>query len=203
MAHQSSRFDPIAVEKAMAELIRSLGLEVGSEPELAQTPARVAALYAEIFSGLEAGMEPALATFARPGSGSGDAGNDLVVVRDLPFYSLCVHHFVPFFGHGHIAYLPGETLLGISGVARVLEHYARRPQLQERIASQVADHLERALAPRGVAVVLEARHLCMEMRGIRKPGRVETRVLRGELADPRWAAVFPAPGGASGDPPQP
>ena len=83
--------------------------------------------------------------------------------------------------------LPGQTLVGISGAARLLEHYARRPQLQERLGQQIADHLERLIRPRGVAVVLEARHLCMEMRGVRKPGVVETRAVRGELADARWA----------------
>jgi len=193
---QPPSFDREAAERAIAALIRSLGLDPASEPELSQTPGRVADLYAEIFAGLDPATAPDLALFPQP-QGSGE---DLVVVRDLPFYSLCVHHFVPFFGHAHVAYLPGRQLLGISGVARVLEHYARRPQLQERIGTQVADHLERALAPRGLAVVLEARHLCMEMRGIRKFGRVETRTLRGTLADPRWAAALPAGRGESVDP---
>ena len=120
---------------------------------------------------------------------------DLVIVRDLPFHSLCVHHFVPFFGHAHIAYLPGERLMGISGFARLLDHHARRPQLQERLGAQLADDLERRLAPRGVAVILEARHLCMEMRGVRKTGLIETRALRGVLADPAWAGRLPAPRG--------
>lgn len=188
MAHPPPGFDRQAVEEALERLIRALGLDPGTEPELAETPARVGSLYEEIFAGLAPENEPELATFARE-SGSGE----LVVVRDIPFYSLCVHHFVPFFGHAHVAFLPDAKLLGISGVARVLEHYARRPQLQERVTAQVADHLERALAPRGVAVMLEARHLCMEMRGIRKPGRVETRIVRGALAEPRWASVFPSP----------
>jgi GTP cyclohydrolase I len=87
-----------------------------------------------------------------------------------------------------VAYLPGDTLIGISGAARLLEYYSHRPQLQERLGQQVADHLERLIQPRGVAVVLEARHLCMEMRGARARGVVETRAVRGELADPRWAA---------------
>jgi len=200
VAEKPPRFDRDAVERTLAELIRTLGLDPGSEPELAATPARAAALYEEIFSGLRPGSEPDLAIFPAPSSGG--RTTDLVVVRDVPFYSLCVHHFVPFFGRGHVAYLPGRDLMGISGAARLLEHYARRPQLQERIASQVADHLELALAPRGVAVVLEARHLCMEMRGIHKPGVVETRVLRGELADPRWAAVLPVSGGQRRDPHQ-
>ena len=115
----------------------------------------------------------------------------LVVVRDLEFHSLCVHHFVPFFGHAHVAYLPGQRIVGVSGPARLLDFYARRPQLQERISQQIADHLERVLSPRGLAVTLEARHLCMEMRGIRKRGTVVTRVRRGALADPAWAAQLP------------
>jgi len=192
MAHPPPGFDRQAVEEALANLIRSLGLDAATEPELAQTPARVADLYQEIFAGLAPANEPDLATFPRPPGGGGEGG-ELVVVRDLPFHSLCVHHFVPFFGRAHVAYLPDAKLIGISGVARVLEHFARRPQLQERITAQVADRLENVLAPRGVAVVLEARHLCMEMRGIRKPGVVETRVVRGGLAEPRWASVFPPP----------
>jgi len=189
------RADPGAVEAAIRDLIRALGLDAADEPELERTPARLAELYREIFAGLDPSTEPDLAIFPRPPS----AARDLVVVRDLPFYSLCVHHFVPFFGHAHVAYLPGDSLIGISGPARLLEHYSRRPQLQERIAAQLADHLERALAPRGVAVVLEARHLCMEMRGIRAMGRVETRVMRGELADARWASLLPADAGAQAD----
>jgi GTP cyclohydrolase I len=182
-----------AVERAVAELIRALGLDPAAEPDLAATPARVADLYAEVLSGLTA-APPQLQTFPRPGRAARASGSaDLVQVSDLPFYSLCVHHFVPFFGRARIAYLPGVRILGISGLARVLEHYARRPQLQERIGVQVADHLEQLLAPRGVAVILEARHLCMEMRGIRKRGRVETRTLRGVLAEPEWAAVLCAP----------
>lgn len=179
------RSDPEAVQRAIAALIRALGLDVASEPELEETPARVADLYAEIFSGLDPGDLPDLATFPRPSAGS----DDLVVVRDIPFHSMCVHHLVPFFGHAHVAYLPGERIVGISAFARLVDHYARRPQLQERMTAQVADHLERLVAPRGVAVVIEARHLCMEMRGIRKPGRVETRTVRGLLAQPPWAGA--------------
>jgi GTP cyclohydrolase I len=103
---------------------------------------------------------------------------------------MCVHHLVPFFGHARIAYLPGDRIIGISGLARLLDLYARRPQLQERITAQIADHLEALVAPRGVAVILEARHLCMEMRGIRKSGLIETRVVRGALAEPRWNAAL-------------
>ncbi|HEY6195431.1 MAG TPA: GTP cyclohydrolase I [Candidatus Eisenbacteria bacterium] len=170
-----------AVARAVAGLIEALGLSVAREPELAQTPARVAELYREMLSGLDPAGPLELATFPHAGQG------DLVIVRDLEFHSLCVHHFVPFFGRALVAYLPGDTLVGISAAARLLEHYARRPQLQERLGQQIAEHLEQLIRPRGVAVVLEARHLCMEMRGVRKRGVVETRVVRGELADPRWA----------------
>ena len=137
--------DAPAVRRAVAGLIRALGLDPATEPELAQTPGRVADLYAEIFAGLEPGAEPSPVTFpaARPARGR---ARDLVIVRDLPYYSLCVHHFVPFFGHAHVAYLPGRRLIGLSGIARVLEFYARRPQLQERLTAQVADHLVRLLA---------------------------------------------------------
>ncbi len=181
--------DQAAVERAVADLIQALGLSAAREPELAHTPARVADLYREALSGLDPANHPDLATFPHAGQG------DLVIVRDLEFHSLCVHHFVPFFGRALVAYLPGDTLVGISAAARLLEHYARRPQLQERLGQQIADHLAALIQPRGVAVVLEARHLCMEMRGIRKRGLVETRTVRGELADPRWAeALHFAPG---------
>jgi len=197
MAHPPPGFHRPAVEAALAALIRAMGLDPASEPELAETPARVRALYEEIFAGLSPRNEPELATFPRATPPGAEGYEELVVVRDIPFHSLCVHHFVPFFGRAHVAFLPGEKLLGISGVARLLEHFARRPQLQERITAQVAEALDRVLAPRGVGVVLEARHLCMEMRGIRKPGRVETRVLRGALTEPRWASVFPPASGTA------
>jgi GTP cyclohydrolase I len=189
--------DGPAVRRAVAGLIRALGLDPATEPELEQTPARVADLYAEIFAGLEPGAEPKPVTFPLAGAGlrAGKRAGDLVIVRSLPFHSLCVHHFVPFFGHAHVAYLPGRRLIGLSGIARVLEFYARRPQLQERLGAQVADHLVRLLGARGVAVALEGRHLCMEMRGVRKSGVFETRALRGELAKPEWAGLFPAGGG--------
>ena len=200
MTIQPPASDRRAVERAVADLLRALGLDEASEPELRETPARVAELYAEILSGLDPAAEPELVTFPHEASAGAGGGDDLVVVRDLPFHSLCVHHMVPFFGRAHIAYLPASRIIGISGAARLLDLYARRPQLQERITTQIADHLERLVTPRGVAVMLEARHLCMEMRGIRKHGRVETRVVRGALAEPRWASVFPPPrGGVVGE----
>lgn len=173
------------VERAVAELIRALGLDPAAEPELRDTPARVAQLYAEVFGGLDPAAEPELETF--PHASQGD---ELVAVREIPFHSICVHHLVPFFGRALVAYVPGATIVGISGPARLVDYYSRRPQLQERMGKQIADHLERVVKPRGVAVVLDARHLCMEMRGIRKPGKVETRFLRGALAEPRWAGAL-------------
>jgi GTP cyclohydrolase I len=173
--------DRAAAEKAVADLIRALGLDPAEEPELAATPERVARFYEEVFSGADPAGEPDLATFPHQG------GDDLVLVRDIPFHSTCVHHFVPFFGRALVAYLPDRSIVGISGMARLVERYSRRPQLQERLAAQIADHLETLVKPRGVAVLLEARHLCMEMRGIRSPGVVETRLVRGALAEPRWA----------------
>lgn len=189
---QAPARDSAAVELAVAELIRALGLDPAQEPELAGTPGRVAALYREIFSGLEPIAESDLAQFPHA-----DAGDELVIVREVPFYSLCIHHLVPFFGRATVAYVPSGSIIGISGPARLLEHYARRPQLQERIGQQVADHLERLMKPRGVAVLIEARHLCMEMRGIKKTAWVETRAVRGTLADPRWndALAFGPRGG--------
>lgn len=177
------RIDRDAAERAVAELIRALGLDPRQEPELERTPARVADLYAEVFSGLDPARAPDLVTFPHH-------GGDLVAVRRLRFHSVCVHHFAPFFGTASIAYLPSDRIVGISGPARLLQYYSRRPQLQERLTSQMADHLERVLAPRGVAVALRARHMCLEMRGIRSPGIVETRIVRGELAESRWASLF-------------
>jgi GTP cyclohydrolase I len=177
---QPAGIDRTAVERALADLIAALRLDSRAEPELSRTPERMADLFTEVFKGVH-GEAPEIATFPFEGR-SGDA----VIVRDLVFHSLCVHHFVPFFGRAHVAYLPGERIMGISGAARIVDHYARRPQLQERMTHQIAEHLEGLLAPRGVAVVLEARHLCMEMRGVRRYGRVETRALRGAMAEAPW-----------------
>ena len=179
--------------RAVADLIRALGLDPAVEPELLATPERAVDFWTESFAGLDPGAEPELATFPHAGD------RQLVAIRDLAFHSICVHHLAPFFGRALIAYLPDRELIGISGAARLLDFYARRPQLQERIAAQVADHFERLVKPAGVAVVLEARHLCMEMRGVRRAGWVETRIVRGALAEPQWAGSLtlgPRPAGA-------
>jgi GTP cyclohydrolase I len=162
-------------ERAVAELLAAMGEDVEREG-LLRTPARVAAMYEEIFG--QDGADPAqflTATFAVE-------HDEMVMVRDIPFASLCEHHLVPFLGKAHVAYIPSEDgrITGLSKLARVVDGYARRLQVQERMTTQVADAVERALGPRGVLVVIEAEHLCMSMRGVRKPGTTTvTSAVRG------------------------
>jgi GTP cyclohydrolase I len=173
-----------SVDQARAEAaVRELLIAVGEDPDrpgLQDTPARVARAYAEIFAGL--GQDPAdvLAT-------TFDEDHDeLVLVRDIPMYSTCEHHLVPFHGMAHVGYIPGEDgrVTGLSKLARLVDVFARRPQVQERMTAQIADALHDALKPRGVLVVIEAEHLCMAMRGIRKPGsRTMTSAVRGIFRD--------------------
>lgn len=140
------------------------------------TPARAARTWAELTAGYDA--QPELTTFP------GDGYDEIVAVSAIPFYSLCEHHLLPFHGVAHIAYLPGQRILGLSKFARLLDLYARRLQVQERLTSQVADHLMALLEPRGVVVVLCAEHLCMTMRGVRKPGALTTTsVVRGRFRE--------------------
>lgn len=170
----ASKLDIVAAERAAQELLRAIGADVDS-PDLLETPRRVAASFAELVTPAEFG-----ATLF-PNDGCYD---ELVVVRDIPFHTLCMHHLLPFHGEAHVAYLPGDTIIGISKLARVVEAFARDLQLQERLTVQVADWLEQELAPRGVGVVLSAEHMCMTIRGIRKPGsRTVTSALRGSLRD--------------------
>jgi GTP cyclohydrolase I len=165
----------------LAAAVREILLAVGEDPErdgLRETPERVARMYAEIFSGLrEDPGEHLSVTF--------EAEHDeVVLVRDIDLYSVCEHHLVPWFGKAHVAYIPGADgrVTGLSKLARLVEGYARRPQVQERLTSQVADTLVRVLDPTGVLVVVEAEHLCMSMRGVRKPGAVTvTSAVRGHF----------------------
>jgi len=146
-----------------------------ADPNLAATDLRVARLYLEMFHGLEEGAEPQITTFPND-----EAYSHMVMEKQIPFYSMCVHHLVPFYGHAHIAYIPRERILGLSKFARILEFYAKRPQLQERLTEQVVTFLEEKLEPQGAMVVIEARHLCVEMRGVKKPGALTvTSALRG------------------------
>ena len=157
------------------EIIRILGLCPDKDPNLIDTDFRVAKMYLDIFSGLDEGTKPQLTTFPNE-----EHYTAMVMEKEIPFYSMCAHHFVPFYGHGHIAYVPNERIVGLSKLPRLLEFFARRPQLQERLTEQVASLLDEELKPQGVMVVMEARHLCVEMRGVKKPGAVTvTSAIRG------------------------
>ena len=165
MTANGTGVDQARIEKAVREIL----VAIGEDPDrdgLLETPSRVARMYAEICGGLHEDPDQHLSvTF--------DAGHDeMVMVRDIPLYSLCEHHLVPFIGKAHVAYIPGADgrITGLSKLARLVDAYAKRPQVQERLTSQIADEVQRTLDPRGVLVVIEAEHLCMSMRGVRKPG---------------------------------
>lgn len=172
------------ISRHIAELLELLGLDAEADPELRRTPQRVAQLYLDLFRGVD-GPPPEIGVIENP-----QPLGEMILVRDLPFYSICIHHFVPFFGRAHIAYVPGDKITGFSGLGRVLQHYASQPQLQERLTAEVADHLQAALDPRGVMVMLQARQLCMEMRGACSPGWVETTAARGVLQSGRLRDEF-------------
>ena len=177
-------FDRERAERAVRELL----IAVGEDPDregLLDTPARVARAYEEIFSGMHVTAEEVLTT-------TFDLGHDeLVIVRDIEIYSTCEHHLVPFHGVAHVGYIPGNDgrITGLSKLARLVDVYAKRPQVQERLTSQVADALMRILQPKGAIVVVSCEHLCMSMRGVRKPGaRTTTSAVRGALTDPATRA---------------
>jgi GTP cyclohydrolase I len=169
--------------------VRELLLAVGEDPDregLRATPARVARAYAEVFAGLYVDPDEVLQT-------TFDENHDeLVLVKDIPLYSVCEHHLVPWHGSAAVGYIPGEDgrITGLSKLARVVDLYSRRPQVQERLTSQVADAVMRRLEPQGVIVVVQAEHLCMAMRGVRKPGSITmTSAVRGIFkSDPRTRA---------------
>ena len=166
--------DPPAAARAVADLLRALGRDP-TEPHLAETPRRVAEAFAELLTPPPFG----LTTFAND-----DGYDELVLAAGIPVQSLCEHHLLPFTGVAHIGYLPGDRILGLSKLARVLELFARDLQVQERLTQQVADWLRDNLAPRGVGVVIEAEHLCMSLRGVRARGtRTTTSALHGVLRD--------------------
>ena len=168
--------DKERIEKAVRELL----LAIGEDPDregLVETPARVARMYEEIFAGMEDDPKKYLKVFDE------DNNDEMVVVRDIPIYSMCEHHLIPFFGKAHIAYIPGDgKVIGLSKLARIVNCFAKKPQLQERLTAQVADFLDENLHPKGVAVVIEAEHLCMTMRGARASGaQTRTSALRGMM----------------------
>jgi GTP cyclohydrolase I len=166
--------DVVAAEQAAGQLLAALGADISGE-SLRGTPRRMAEAYAELLT-----PEPfALTTF--PNDGGYD---ELVVARSIPFHSLCEHHMLPFIGVAHVGYLPGERIIGLSKLARVVEKFARALQVQERLTKQIGDWLHEHLEPKGVGVVLEAEHLCMSLRGVQKPGaRTVTSALQGLIRD--------------------
>lgn len=167
--------DKDRIEMATASIIEAIGQDLSTE-SLKDTPKRVADMYAEIFSGLDIDPKAELAT------GFEEGHHEMVILKDIPFYSMCEHHLLPFYGVAHVGYIPSVNgkVVGISKLARVVEIFARRPQLQERMTGQIADTIFEALQPDGVGVVIQAEHLCMIMRGIKKPGStVITSAVRG------------------------
>lgn len=175
----SDRLDQERLRQAFRSIIEAIGEDPLREG-LRDTPRRMAELYAELFSGIGRDPGEELSVSYQEG-GEGDQG--IVLLRDVSFFSLCEHHFLPFFGAAHIAYLPRGRVVGVSKLARVLETVARRPQLQERLTNQVADVLYERLRPEGVAVLVEAEHLCISMRGVKRPGSVVvTSAMRGEFS---------------------
>ena len=176
----ASGVDQARAEAAVRELLRAVG-EVPDRDGLLETPARVARAYAELFAGLHQDAAKVLST-----TFSIDH-EEMIIVRDIELFSTCEHHLLPFHGVAHVGYIPNESgvVTGLSKLARLVEVFARRPQVQERITTQIADALVEHLQARGVIVVIEAEHLCMTMRGVRKPGaRTITSAVRGQLRDP-------------------
>jgi len=174
LANGRTGVDLVAAQRAAADFLAALGVELGQE-ELRETPARMARAYAELFD-----SRPfRLTTFPN------DEGYDeLVLARAIPFRTVCEHHLLPFSGVAHVGYLPGDRILGLSKLARVVEHYAARPQTQERLTKQIADCLSERLQPRGAGVVLEAEHSCMTLRGVRALGSTTiTSALSGTVRD--------------------
>jgi GTP cyclohydrolase I len=171
----NDRFDATAIEEGVRLILRG----IGEDPErggLRETPARVARMYEEIFAGI--GVDASQIVTVVEGADF----DEMIMVRDIPLYSMCEHHLIPFNGKAHVAYIPNKSqqITGLSKIARVVDTLAKKPQVQERLTTEIAEAIEQALSPRGVFVVIEAEHLCMTMRGIKKPGAVTvTSAIRG------------------------
>jgi GTP cyclohydrolase I len=171
----NDRFDAAAIEEGVRMILRG----IGEDPEragLRETPARVARMYGEIFAGIDVDASQIVTVV------EGADFDEMIMVRDIPLYSMCEHHLIPFNGKAHVAYIPNKSqqITGLSKIARVVDTLAKKPQVQERLTTEIAESIEQALTPRGVFVVIEAEHLCMTMRGIKKPGAVTvTSAVRG------------------------
>ena len=166
--------DKNKIEKGVKLLLEGIG-EDPNRPGLKNTPKRVANLYEEIFAGLSTPTEEILKPI------EGESHDEMVLVKDIPFYSICEHHLLPFIGKAHVAYIPSKgKIVGLSKLARAVEIFAKRPQVQERLTSQLADLIMKKLKPKGAMVIVDAEHLCMSMRGVKKPGsRTVTSAVRG------------------------
>ena len=167
------------IETLFKEVLKEIGIEEDTEV-FKNTPKRIARSYKEIFAGMDDGNEPRITLFKNPGY------NDILSVKDIPFYSMCEHHLLPFFGTVSIAYIPGDEILGLSKFPRITKFFAAKPQVQERLTKEIADFINEKVKAKGVLVVIKARHMCMEMRGV-KSGNAETRssAIRGVLKESR------------------
>ena len=175
------------IEKAMYTVLKSLG-ENPEREGLKETPKRVAKMYEEMFASVGKTNDEIISELSKTFTENDKEGNqkfgDMVIVRDIPFYSTCEHHLVPFFGKAHVGYIPNKKVIGLSKIARLVEAIAKRPQIQERITKEVADCLVSMLEPAGVIVVIQAEHLCMSMRGVKKPGtKTVTSAARGAFKE--------------------
>jgi len=165
--------DKAKIEQAVVHIIESINEDPKREG-LLDTPRRIADMYAEVFSGIDRDPKEELKT------GFDEGHHEMVILKDIAFYSMCEHHFLPFYGLVHVGYIPSGRVVGASKMARVVDILAKRPQLQERLTSQIADTIVEALQPQGVAVVIQAEHLCMTMRGVKKPdSKIVTSATRG------------------------
>ena len=180
MTKQKKKIDEARIEKAVREILSAVGEDLNRDG-LKDTPARVARMYGELLAGMHDDPNTHISRVFN------ENYDEIVLLRDIPFYSICEHHLMPFIGSAHVAYLPSGKILGVSKLARIVDCFARRLQTQERLTSQIADCLMSNLKPQGVAVVLEASHSCMTIRGIKKPGSVMvTSAVRGLFRkDPR------------------
>jgi GTP cyclohydrolase I len=161
------------IEKAVASILDAIG-EDSKREGLLGTPRRIAEMYAEVFAGIDDDPRTELRI------GFEEGHREMVILKDIPFYSMCEHHFLPFYGLAHVGYIPNGRVVGASKVGRVIEILAKRPQLQERLTTQIANTMVEVLEPKGVAVVIQAEHLCMTMRGVKKPGsNIVTSAMRG------------------------
>ncbi len=175
----ASETRPRVDQAEVKRLVRQLLVAIGEDPDrdgLVETPARIARMYDEVFAGLDEDPVAILSTSFE------EAFDEMVILREIPFYSMCEHHFMPFHGEAHVGYLPSGKIVGLSKIARAVETFARRPQVQERLTGQIADCIESVLGAKGVGVVIEAEHTCMTMRGVRKPGaKMVTSAMRGRF----------------------